>query len=71
MTCRGPFHLTPFWDCGALEIARALGGLGSSFLAIQQWNKAGPGWTWGQGMEQGRHKPVLSKLWARGGGERV
>lgn len=64
MTCRGPFQPTPFWDCGTSEIVRALGGPGPSLghSAVEPGCRA---------IEQGTHKPVLSKLWARGGGERV
>lgn len=44
-----------------------------SVLVLQQlkWNKAGPGWTRGHGVERGRHKPVLSTSWAKRGGGRV
>lgn len=70
---RGPFQPAPFCDSGTLEIARAPGGPGPSVLVVQQlkWNKAGPGWTKGHGMEQGRQKPVLSKSWAKRGRGRV
>lgn len=73
MTSRGPFQPAPFCGCGTLEIARAPGGPDPSVLVVQQlkWNKAGPGWTRGRGVEQGRHKPVLSTSWAKRGRGRV
>lgn len=73
MTSRGPFQPMPFCYSGTSEISRAPGGPRASALVVQQpkWNKAGPGRTRRHGVEQGRHKLVLNKSWARRGGERV